>query len=238
MGGSDSCRPLSPPQGLIRALGWFREGGTKPGRTEPLSLEDCRNFPPSMEQDCSQPAQDSPPLPSNPYLQMSNNFVVKHRIHNSWWAGSVGVVPGIEWCPVMLPKEAYPFNGRENWGVPLWNSGLRIQHCHCRGLGHCYGAQVQSLAWNFHTPWVRPKNPPISPPKRGYWGTRGISQPIVESGFHPSTCTLNCHTVNNNNRVPHWPSELRVCCCHCCGLGSIPGPGELPNVAGGAPKQQ
>ena len=25
-------------------------------------------------------------------------------------------------------------------GVPLWRSGLRIQHCCCSGLGQCYGA--------------------------------------------------------------------------------------------------
>ena len=25
-------------------------------------------------------------------------------------------------------------------GVLLWYSRLRIQHCHCCGLGHCYGA--------------------------------------------------------------------------------------------------
>ena len=25
-------------------------------------------------------------------------------------------------------------------GVPLWCSGLRSQHCHCSGLGHCCGS--------------------------------------------------------------------------------------------------
>ena len=28
---------------------------------------------------------------------------------------------------------------KKNWGVSLWLSRLRILHCHCSGLGHCYG---------------------------------------------------------------------------------------------------
>ena len=30
----------------------------------------------------------------------------------------------------------------------LWHRGLRIQHCHCGGLGHCRDT-VWSLAWKF-----------------------------------------------------------------------------------------
>ena len=31
-------------------------------------------------------------------------------------------------------------------GVPLWCSGLKIQHCHCSGLGHCSGTGSTSGA--------------------------------------------------------------------------------------------
>ena len=33
----------------------------------------------------------------------------------------------------------------QNLGVPLWCSGLRIQHCHCSGL--------RSLLWHGFSPW-------------------------------------------------------------------------------------
>ena len=32
------------------------------------------------------------------------------------------------------------------YGVALWHSKLRIQHCHCNSSGHYYGT-VESLAW-------------------------------------------------------------------------------------------
>ena len=39
--------------------------------------------------------------------------------------------------------------------VPTWLSGLRIQYCHCRGSGHCYG--VGSISGNFQVPRVQAK---------------------------------------------------------------------------------
>ena len=37
-------------------------------------------------------------------------------------------------CRISLFQETMAFVG-----VPLWLRGLRIQHCHFSGLGHCYG---------------------------------------------------------------------------------------------------
>ena len=31
------------------------------------------------------------------------------------------------------------------WGVPMWLSGLRIQCCHCSGLGHCCSSLIPDL---------------------------------------------------------------------------------------------
>ena len=40
------------------------------------------------------------------------------------------------WIPTASPEvEAKIILAR----VPLWHSGLRIQHCHCSGLDHCCG---------------------------------------------------------------------------------------------------
>ena len=38
---------------------------------------------------------------------------------------------------VLLPICTSSFFKCLTFGVPLWCSGLRIQHCHCSGSGHC-----------------------------------------------------------------------------------------------------
>ena len=49
-------------------------------------------------------------------------------------------------------------------GVPLWLSGLRIQHCHCCGSGHCCGTgSIPGPGTSFHMPWVTP-----TPQKKSY----------------------------------------------------------------------
>lgn len=47
-------------------------------------------------------------------------------------------------------------------GVPLRGSGLRIQHLQCRGLDHCYGeGWIPGLAWELpHAAVVPPHHPP------------------------------------------------------------------------------
>ena len=47
-------------------------------------------------------------------------------------------------------------------GVPLWPSGLHIQHCHCSGgSGRCYGMGLIPWPENFHMSWVGPKKKKI-----------------------------------------------------------------------------
>ena len=48
--------------------------------------------------------------------------------------------------------------GREACGgVPLWCSGLRIQHCHCSGGGCCCGTGSIPGLGNFYMPQKQPK---------------------------------------------------------------------------------
>ena len=41
--------------------------------------------------------------------------------------------------------------------VPLWCSGLRIWHCHCRNSGHCCGMAAIPRHKNFHMSQVQQK---------------------------------------------------------------------------------
>ena len=42
-------------------------------------------------------------------------------------------------------------------GVPLWCSGLRIQHCHSSSWGHSSGSRFSPWPGNFHMLQVQPK---------------------------------------------------------------------------------
>ena len=42
-------------------------------------------------------------------------------------------------------------------GVLLWQSGIRIQRCHCKDLGRCYGPGLIPGPGNLHMALAQPK---------------------------------------------------------------------------------
>jgi len=94
-------------------------------------------------------------------------------------------------------------------GVPRWLSGLRIQHCHCCGSGHCCGLEFSS--------WPQ-----------------GTS--VCCRLGQKQNKTKQKKNGKNIQNFPLCHSELRIQHCHSCGLDLIPDL-EHPYAAASSPRK-
>ena len=80
---------------------------------------------------------------------------VKDRALPQMWPGFLARELPYAMGAAKTNKKNPPKNDPE--GDPWWLRGLSIRGCHCCGSSHCRGTGLIPGQWNFHMPWVWPK---------------------------------------------------------------------------------